>query len=271
MSRKLTAGSTIIQSIQQVTPNVLVLIVNKHFLNMITDEVSLLLKILNKRTDYNSICGTSDSYGPSLDSSKLTKKSQNYLLGLQATIMTIEENNTTSKPVITPSKGNITKRKDVHSTYNIPSRFKWNNLQNLNNSNDSDFSSPEQSNETKPKQHPPILQTSIPIRGTTKNSHTIIQPQSPSYKDAVLVTNTDLKTPTRFITATTAKNLISSSKVLNNNTNNRQMTTTVPLPHLVPLTQPPPTAISTTSTLTPNTSATNLCNKYLNDKVGQLT
>jgi hypothetical protein len=173
--------------------------------------------------------------------------------------------------VITPSKGNITKRKDVHSTYNIPPRFKWNNLQNLNNSNDSDFSSPEQSNETKPKQHPPILQTSIPIRGTTKNSHTIIQPQSPSYKDAVLVTNTDLKTPTRFITATTAKNLISSSKVLNNNTNNRQMTTTVPLPHLVPLTQPPPTAISTTSTLTPNTSATNLCNKYLNDKVGQLT
>jgi hypothetical protein len=43
------------------------------------------------------------------------------------------------------------------------------------------------------------------------------------------------------------------------------------MPHLVPLTQPPPTAISTTSTLTPNTSVTNLCNKYFNDKVGQLT
>ncbi len=104
MSRKSTSGNAIIQTIQQVTTNIVVLIVDKHFMNMIMDEVSILLDLLNKRTDYNAICGTSDPYGPSLDSTKLTKKSQNYLSSLQATIMTIEENNTTSNAVITPYK-----------------------------------------------------------------------------------------------------------------------------------------------------------------------
>jgi hypothetical protein len=271
MSRKSTTGSAIIQTIQQATTNAVVLIVDKHFLNMIMDEVSILLDILNKRTDYNSICGTSDPYGPSLDSTKLTKKSQNYLSGLQATIMTIEENTTMPNVAITPSKGTNTKRKDVHSTYNIPPRFKRNNLQNLNNSDDSDFSSPERSNETKPKLRPPVstpIKKTRPIRPQTTRP----QIQSPSYKDAVLVSNTEPKTPTTFVTATTAKNLLSSSSVRKTNHNaQKQLTTIAPMPHLVPLTQPPPTAISTTSTLTPNTSATNLCTKYMNDKVGQIT
>jgi hypothetical protein len=271
MSRKSTGGNAVIQTIQQVTTNIVVLIVDKHFLHMIMDEVLLLLDLLNKRTDYNAICGTNDPYGPSLDTTKLTKKSQNYLSSLQATIMTIEENNTVPNAVITPSKVNTTKRKDAHSNYNIPPRFKRNNLQNLNNSDDSDFSSPERSNETKLKQRP-ILRTTIPPKGPIRIRHNHSQHQSPSYKEAVLVTNTELKTPNKFVTAKTAKTLMSTSNVINTqNTNQRQLTTTAPMPHLVPLTQPLPTAISTTSTLTPNTSATNLCNKYMNDKVGQLT
>jgi hypothetical protein len=111
---------------------------------MITEEVSLLLDILNKSTDYNAICGTNDSYGPSLDSTKLTKKSQNYLSGLQATTMTIEDTNMKSKQTSTPIKQtNKIKPITTQNLYTLPPRFKRNNLQNLNNSNDSDFSSPE--------------------------------------------------------------------------------------------------------------------------------
>jgi hypothetical protein len=86
----------------------------------------------------------------------------------------------------------------------------------------------------------------------------------------VLVKDKDVSTPTHFISATTAKDIQSSPKGLQV-INSRPTISKVPPPHLVPLTQPLSTAISTTSTLTPNTSATTLCNKFLNDKVGHLT
>jgi hypothetical protein len=74
------------------------------------------------------------------------------------------------------------------------------------------FSSPEQSNETKPKQYLSMKSKLTPTRKTIQQNTTTIQATSPSYKDAVLIAKKDLNMPTHFISPTTIKELQSSPK-----------------------------------------------------------
>jgi hypothetical protein len=183
--------------------------------------------------------------------------------------LTIDDPTPTSNHVITPSKHNKNAKIRANTKPVIPPRFKRNNLLNLNTSDDSEFSSPEQSNELQPKrQYQPPKKGVIPKRTLPPSKQT--QASSPSYKDVVLIENKDDLPSSSFITATKAKALFPVPKPTKDPNSSLQLTK-LPPPHLVPLTQPLPTAISTTSTLTPNNSATTLCNKYLTDQVGQLT
>jgi hypothetical protein len=183
--------------------------------------------------------------------------------------LTIDDPTPTSNHIITPAKHNKSTKIRASTKPVIPPRFKRNNLLNLNTSDDSEFSSPEHSNELQPKrQFQPPKKGVIPKRTLPPSKQA--QSSSPSYKDVVLIENKDDLPSSSFITATKAKELFPVPKPTKDSNSSVQLTK-LPPPHLVPLTQPLPTAISTTSTLTPNTSAMTLCNKYLTDQVGQIT
>jgi hypothetical protein len=261
----------IVETIQDMGYGNFVIVIQKQYVTLITDSVSILLDTLTARDDYNSICDTKVQTKPRLRVKKLSKKSQKYIADLQATIMRIgDKDDVHTKQTPTKRKHN---NRDVNyllsNTERVSPDLKKSSIQSIN-SEDSGFSSPEQANVTrKPPPRPIAIKKSnnSSMLKTLPNSQKQSQSKNPSYIQIAMSTK-KITTPT---------NQFNTFSRTNNNTKLR--TTPTPSispqgqrpPTLIPLSQrEPPTAISTTSTLTPNTGLVQRNAQFSNDQVLQL-
>lgn len=209
---------------------------------------------------------------PSLRVKKLSKKSQKYITDLQATIMRIGDKETTQ-----PNKKS-TKRKhnncDINHLLSNTERISPDSKKpiiNSINSDDSGFSSPEQANTTKTTPTCLIAIKKLVLPPTSKNYPPHSQEQSiktnPTYVQVAMKTNKPTTQVNQFTTLICADN---SKKVISNQNSTVIQQGKCP-PTMIPLSQyEPPTAISTTSTLTPNTGIAHRSVRFSNDQVVQL-
>jgi hypothetical protein len=93
----------IVETIQNMGYGNFVLVLEKKYVTLTTDSISILLDTLTSRDDYNTICDTKIQTKPSLRMKKLSKKSQKYISDLQETIMRIGDKDDTQSTK-TPNK-----------------------------------------------------------------------------------------------------------------------------------------------------------------------
>jgi hypothetical protein len=265
--------STIVETIQNMGYGNFALVLEKKYVTLTTDSISILLDVLTSRDDYNTICDTKVQTKPSLRVKKLSKKSQKYLSGLQETIMRIGDNDDPNSTK-TPTKrkhGNKDTNPLLSNTERIsPDLKKKPNINNLD-SDDSGFSSPEKANETAkiPRRPLAFKKKSVPSlpKKYPQPSKTNKSVSNATYVQVAMSTTKPSNPMATFSTLVRANSNTTQTNQLSTQTNQPSPRP----PTMIPLSQrETPTAISTTSTLTPNTGVAHLSTQFANDQVLQL-
>jgi hypothetical protein len=245
------------------------LVLEKKYVTLTTDSILILLDTLTSRDDYNTICDTKIQTKPSLRIKKLSKKSQKYISGLQETIMHIGDNDD-SQSTKTPTKRKHGKKDTnplISNTERISPELKKPTINHLD-SDESGFSSPEKANETGKIPRRPLAHKKLTVPALSKKYS-----QPTKAAPAATYVQVALSTSKTVNPATTFSKLIrtNSTKTNNNQLSTQQSHSSQRPPTMIPLSQREmPTAISTTSTLTPNTGVAHLNTQFSNDQVLQL-
>jgi hypothetical protein len=263
---------SIVETIQNMGFGNFVLVIDKKYSTLTTDSISILLDTLTTRDDYNTICDTKVQTKPSLRIKKLSKKSQKYISCLQETIMCIGDKEH-SKSTKTPTKRKHETKKVNHLISNserVSPDFKKSTQKNID-SDDSGFSSPEKANETGKTLRKPIAIKKLTPSVLLKKHHTLSKQRSstPTATYVQVAMTSKKKVPPEAQFSTLVRTDTNTKQTTQLSTQVSQSSTRPPT--MIPLSQrETTTAISSTSTLTPNTVIAHRNSQFSNDQVLQI-